>query len=77
MINLSKFLPFFILLVLLLHLIYLSYLSNVYRACSFFYEFRQFYIDNARVIYRKNRVFQDLGIVCLKVSYKYEQLLLK
>jgi hypothetical protein len=28
-------------LVLLLHLIYLSYLSNVYCACSFFYEFRK------------------------------------
>jgi hypothetical protein len=30
-------------LVLLLHLIYLSYLSNVYCACSFFYEFRPFF----------------------------------
>ena len=41
MINLSKFLPFFI--------------PNVYRACSFFTNLDRFCIDNARVIYRKIR----------------------
>ena len=43
MINLSKFLPFFI--------------PNVYRACSFFFtNLDLFCIDNARVIYRKIRL---------------------
>ena len=41
MINLSKFLPFFI--------------PNVYRACSFFTNLDLFFIDNAHVIYGKIR----------------------
>ena len=43
MINISKFLPFFI--------------PNVYRACSFFTNLDLSRIDNVRVIYRKIRYF--------------------
>ena len=43
MINVSKFLPFFI--------------PNVYRACLFFTNLDLFCIDNARVIYRKIQYF--------------------
>ena len=51
MINLSKFLPFFI--------------PNVYRAFSFFMNLDLFCIDNARVIYRKIRyVFGKPQRIC-------------
>ena len=49
MINLSKFLPFFI--------------PNVYRACSFFTNLDLFCIDNARVIYRKIRYYAHAWIL--------------
>ena len=62
MINLSKFLPFFI--------------PNVFRACSFFTNLDLFCIDNARVIYGKIRYLLSqrhslrLGQGCLS-RYNY------
>jgi len=53
-INLSKFLPFFI--------------PNVHRACSFFTNLDLFCIDNARVIYRKIRYLLMEKILGLYMS---------
>ena len=60
MINLSKFLPFFI--------------PNVYRACSFFTNLDLSCIDNARVIYRKIRYFTSvlvLSVFHAKILYAF------
>ena len=57
MINLSKFLPFFIL--------------NIYRACLFFTNLDLFCIDNARVIYRKIRYLILLLFVSTALTIPY------
>ena len=60
MIDLSKFLPFFI--------------PNVYRACSFFTNLDLFCIDNARVIYRKIRYSEHVFVVEKKMTQTQKEL---